>query len=298
MLAPREWLELVAETLATGPCSSVAFGKPSLGSDDPPAGFDFVRTYVLDTDDTPELRASVERRLTELGRRSGVPELANLSARFRRLPPEDFATSWRKGWKPMRVGHFAIVPPDGSSKLRSTDRRLVLEPGGAFGTGRHATTRACLRAVERSVRGGERVLDAGCGNGILAVAAVLCGAARAIGFDNDPSAIPYAVELAAANGAARACEFRAGSFEVLGPSDRDFDGCVANIYADLIQAHARDLAERLRPGGWFAFSGCVASKREATLAAIESADLELAELATRGRWDTFTGFRRVRGARS
>ena len=297
VLAPVEWLELVAEQLAIGPCTSVAFGKPSLGSDDAPARFDFVRTYIAEGDDTPRLRELIERKLASLADASGVAELASLHVRFRRLPPEDFATSWRKSWKPLRVGSLAIVPPDWRGTLRAGDRRLLLEPGGAFGTGRHPTTRGCLRAIQAHVRRGERVLDAGCGSGILAVASVLCGATSALGFDNDATALPYANELALQNGVAGACEFRAGAFDVLGESDRDFDGCLANIYADLIQAHARDLAERLRPGGWFAFSGCVSSKREATLAAIAGAGLELRELATRGRWDTFSGVRPISPAR-
>jgi ribosomal protein L11 methyltransferase len=295
VLAPLEWLELVAEALAIGPCTSVAFGKPSLGSDDAPPGFDFVRTYIAEAQDTPQLRELIERELARLAQASGVGELAQLRVRFRRLPAEDFATSWRKSWKPLRVGSLAIVPLDWGGTLRATDRRLLLEPGGAFGTGRHPTTRGCLRAIQAQVRPGQRVLDAGCGSGILAVASVLCGAASALGFDNDATALPYATELALQNGVAGACEFRAGAFDVLTERDRDFDGCLANIYADLIQAHARDLAERLRPGGWFAFSGCVSSKRDATLAAIAEAGLELRELGTRGRWDTFRGVRSSSG---
>jgi ribosomal protein L11 methyltransferase len=295
--APVEWLELVAEALAIGPCTSVAFGPPSLGSDPAPSGCDFVRTYIAEADDTQQLRERIELDLARLSRASGVAELASLRVRFRRLPPEDFATSWRKSWKPLRVGSLAIVPLDWGGTLRAGDRRLLLEPGGAFGTGRHPTTRGCLRAIQAHVRPGERVLDAGCGSGILAVASVLCGAASALGFDNDTTVLPYANELALQNGVASACEFRAGAFEVLTERDRDFDGCLANIYADLIQAHARDLSERLRPGGWFAFSGCVSSKREATLAALAQAKLELRELSTRGRWDTFVGVRASSPAR-
>jgi ribosomal protein L11 methyltransferase len=181
------------------------------------------------------------------------------------------------------------VPRDFAGALRPTDRRLVLEPGGAFGTGRHPTTRGCLRALSRLVRPGDRVLDAGCGSGILAVGAALCGAREALGFDIDPTAMPYARELALWNGVAERCEFRAGTFECLGPADTGFDGVLANIFADLIQAHAEDMAARLRPGGWFAFSGCLDKKRYPTVAAIEEAGLVLDTLHTRGQWDTFVG---------
>jgi ribosomal protein L11 methyltransferase len=291
VIAPVEWLELVAETLALGPCSSVAFGRPSLATPEPPAGLEWVRAYVIESEDTPALRAEIEAALAALGELTGASELAGLSVRFRRLPPEDYATSWRKSWKPMRVADFAIVPRDWKGILRPGDRRLVLEPGGAFGTGRHPTTRGCLRAISRLVRPGERVLDAGCGNGVLAVAAALCGASHALGFDIDPSAIPYADELAEWNGVRARCEFRAGTFECLREDERGFDGVLANIFADLIQAHVADMAARLRPGGWFAFSGCLDKKRYPTVAAIEEAGLVIDTLHTRGLWDTFVGHR-------
>ncbi len=292
VVAPLEWHELVAEALALGPCTSVAFGRPSLGTPEAPPGFDYVRTYFLENEDTAALRSSIAAALARLGQATGAPELRDLTPRFRHLPPEDYANSWRKSWKPMRVADFAVVPRDWSGRLRASDTRLVLEPGGAFGTCRHPTTRGCVKAIRERLRPGERVLDAGCGNGVLAVASALLGAGKAVGFDIDPSAIPYARELAQWNGVDERCEFRVGGFEVLGARDGDFDGVLANIYADLIQSHAAQLAGCLRLGGWFAFSGCVADKRSATTACIEAAGLQLEQRRTRGRWDVYIGVRR------
>lgn len=291
MLAPLEWHELVAEALTLGPCTSVAFGSASLASEQPPEGWDWVRTFVLESDDSEPLRAHLSAQLAQLASRSAIAELVGLELRFRRLPPEDYANSWRKSWKALRIARFAITPYDWTGRLRAGDVRLLLEPGGAFGTGRHATTRACLQTVSERTLEGARVLDAGTGSGILCVAAALCGAQYALGFDIDPAALPYSRELAERNGVAARCEFRVGGFECLRPDERNFDGVLANIFADLIAAHASDLAQRLAPGGWFAFSGCASHKREPTLAAIQAAGLELDELATRGRWDTFRGRR-------
>ncbi len=289
VLAPEGWLELVADVLALGPCTSVAFGRPSLASDPAPPGFDYVRTFVAEAVDTPELRAEIEARLALLAEATGASELEGLSARFFRLPPEDYANSWKKTWKPFRIGHFALVPHDYVKPLRATDRRLILEPGGAFGTGRHPTTRGCLRVLEARVRPAARILDAGCGNGVLAVASAMCGAASTLGFDIDPAALPYAESLARDNAVEQRCHWRVGGFECLGSDDHDFDGVCANLFADLIQAHAGDLARRLKPGGWFAISGCRADLRQATLAALEAAGLVLEERRTRGRWDTYAG---------
>lgn len=292
VLAPEGWLELVADALALSPCTSVAFGRPSLASEAAPEGLDYVRTFVPRELDTAQLRAQLESRLAGLAEATGAAELERISVRFLELPPEDYANSWKKTWKPFRVAHFAVVPRDWRGTPRTGDLRLVLEPGGAFGTGRHPTTRGCLRAVEQRVRPGARVLDAGCGNGVLAVASALRGAAHCLGFDIDPAALPYARELAQDNGVHGRCSFRVGGFECLGPLDRDFDGLCANLFADLIQAHAGDLAHRLKPGGWFAISGCRADLRGATLAALDAAGLELEQRSTRGRWDTYVGRRR------
>ncbi|HUR28816.1 MAG TPA: 50S ribosomal protein L11 methyltransferase, partial [Planctomycetota bacterium] len=202
-----------------------------------------------------------------------------------------YASSWKKSWKPFRVAGFALVPRDHLKPLRPGDQRFVMEPGGAFGTGRHPTTRGCLRAIARRARPGERILDAGFGNGVLAVACALRGAREIVAFDIDAAALPYAELLAADNGVARVCRWRIGGFEGLGPADQGFDGVCANLFADLIQGHAADLARALRPGGWFAISGCRADFREATLRALAAAGLSLEERSTRGRWDTYVGTR-------
>lgn len=289
VLAPEGWLELIADVLALSPCTSVAFGRPSLASDAPPPGLDYVRTFVPEARDNPELRAEVQRRLAELCESTGAEELRGLSAKFLPLPPEDYANSWKKTWRPFRVAGFAIVHHDYAGRPRATDQRLLLEPGGAFGTGRHPSTRGCLRVVRERARSGDRVLDAGCGNGILAVAAALCGAEATLGFDIDSAAIPYAETLAHDNVVAKRCVWRVGGFECLEVADTGFDGVCANLFADLIQSHAAEMARRLRPGGWFAISGCRSDLRVSTLAALAAAGLQLQECRTRGRWDTYAG---------
>lgn len=291
VLAPEAWGELVAEALAVGPCTSVAFGAPSLGTEPAPDGWEYVRTYVAAPDDTPRLRRSIEAALARLAEATGADELAGLRPRFRPLPPEDWATSWRKAWRPFRVGRLAVVEPERTRALRAGDVRLALEPGGAFGTGRHPTTRACLRFLQTWPLADARVLDAGCGSGILAVAAALLGAREAAGFDLDPHALPYAEALAAENAAGPRCRFAAGGFEVVERLAPPFDFVLANLYADLIEAHAADLAAALGPGGRFAVSGCVRDKRGRVEAALAAAGLRVDHRLTRGRWDAFEGRR-------
>lgn len=287
---PRGWHEVVAETLIFGPCTSVTLGTTSLAARQPGPDQEAVRSFVLEGDDTPALRAEVEQRLLALEERVGDPELAGLEVHFKRLPPEDYATSWRKDWKPFRVGRLALLPPwYESDPPRATDVRLTIEPVGSFGSGRHATTRTCLRALSRRIQGGERLLDAGAGSGILSVGAALLGARETYGFDLDPASKPTADLLAQDNGVEDRCAFREGDFRRLEEVDGLFDVVCANIYADVLMTHAHDLAQRLAPTGWFCFSGCRFDHVDATRRSILEAGLRIDEEHLLGRWMTFVG---------
>jgi len=281
-----------------GPCTSAAFGRPNLGVEEAPEGSDYVRVFLSEAEDSPQVRDQLRKRLAGLAEATGEPALAGLELAFKRLPPEDWATSWKKSWKPFRLRPLCLLPPWDERDVAPGELRLSIAPGGSFGSGRHATTRTCLRVLTRRIRGGERVLDAGTGSGLLSVAATLLGADSALGFDLDPHSAAAATALAEDNGVAGRCRFRTGGFECLEATDgafdesgRDFDVVLANIYSDVVQAHARDLAARLAPDGWFAFSGCPTQHLEPTVAAIEAAGLVIEEPLRRGRWHTFVGRR-------
>jgi ribosomal protein L11 methyltransferase len=217
VLVPEGWQELVAESLALGPCTSVAFGRPSLASDPVPAGFECVRTFVNVREDSPQLRRAIADALQQLANDTQAEELQAIQAEFRPLPREDYARSWMKVWKPFRVGRLAVTSPWSVSRTRVDDVCMELEPGAAFGSGRHATTRTCLRVLQERLLPGQRVLDAGSGSGILAVASVLFGAREAIGFDIDPNAEPYATKLATTNAVANRARFLTAGFECVPP---------------------------------------------------------------------------------
>lgn len=291
VLVPLGWQELVAERLAFGPCTSAAFGRPNLGVEAAPEGFDYVRTFVPNHEDTNELRESLKGAIESLAQLTEVEELAGLRVEFKALPPEDYATSWKKSWKPFRVGPLCLLPPWDEREVRAHEKRLTIEPGGSFGSGRHATTRTCLRVLTRRIKGGERVLDAGCGSGILSVATALLGAESALGFDIDSNSEVAGAQLARDNGVDEACSFRTGGFECLDEAETGYDVVLANIYSDIIQQYATELHDRLAPDGWFAFSGCPAHHELPTVAAIEAAGLVIDEHLVRGRWHTFVGRR-------
>jgi ribosomal protein L11 methyltransferase len=151
--------------------------------------------------------------------------------RFRKVEGRDWLAEWKKGWRPSEVGRFVVAPP--WSEVEEREGRLVIrvEPGMAFGTGTHETTRLCLAAVEKHFRG-RSFLDVGTGTGVLAIAAAkLDPAARVEACDTDPLAVSVAEENARLNGVGGRIEFRVGTVD-----DRtaSADLVCANLTADVI----------------------------------------------------------------
>lgn len=290
---PVGWHELVADALAHTLCTTVQIGDHSIASDTPADDHVHLRSYVPTTQDSPGLREELAQQIKALSETCQAPELQALELQYKALPPEDYANSWRKSWKAFRLrrGERSIVlhPPWETPALAPSELAMVIEPGAAFGSGRHATTRTCLALAIQRINGGESVLDAGCGSGILGVGSLLLGATSCSGFDIDPIAARCSQDLADSNGVGARSSFEAGGFEILSSRPEQFDVVFANIYADIIQEHIQTLKAALKPTGWFAFSGCAIHHREDTHAAILEAGLQIDEVRQLGRWATFVG---------
>jgi ribosomal protein L11 methyltransferase len=176
----------------------------------------------------------VERVREALGEALRVYALASSDVRemrFREVEGRDWLAEWKKGWRPVEVGRFVVAPP--WSEVEGGGDRIVIrvEPGMAFGTGTHETTRLCLAAIEKHFRGGS-FLDVGTGTGLLAIAAAkLSETARVEACDTDPLAISIAEENARLNGVGNRVEFRVGTVEETTPSA---EMVCANLTADVI----------------------------------------------------------------
>ncbi len=196
---------------------------------------------------------------------------------IRRIADEDWLESWKAQFTPIRIGPFFVRPS--WSTARSDGIEIVLDPGMAFGTGLHPTTRQCLEAVGELDLGGRTVLDVGTGSGILAVGAVKRGAARVVAVDTDPLSVRAAEENARRNGAR--IEIREGSAaDVAGT----FDVVLANLVADVLSRIAADLRARVRPGGALVCAGIVREKEEAVTAALAAAGLTVRGRDQREDW--------------
>ena len=226
------------------------------------AGACRVTFYLEKTEDGFSRLAQVRMALADF--KAAHPECAPLLMTLDELKEEDWAFGWQKYYKPMEIGRRLLVVPEWEKDTVDCGGRvpLILDPGLAFGTGSHATTQLCLQALEKTVRPGDRVLDLGCGSGILSIAALKLGAESAQAVDIDEKCLNVAYENAALNGIGwDRYTVRVGdvlSDEALRAElGGGYDIVVANIVADVILGLAPMVRQFLKPGGQFLCSGII-----------------------------------------
>ena len=229
-----------------------------------------------------DARALLEAALAEAGCALLEP------AAIDRLEDADWVRETQRQFAPIRGGRRLWIVPTWHEAPDASAVNIVLDPGAAFGTGSHPTTRLVLAWLEREVRGGETVLDYGCGSGILAIAAMKLGAARAVAVDIDP----LALEAARYNASANAVAVEALAADA--PLALEAGLTVANILANPLRMLAPLLASHTRPGGRIALSGVLAGQAGEVLAAYEPW-FAMAVEATEGDWACLAGTRRGRG---
>jgi ribosomal protein L11 methyltransferase len=204
---------------------------------------------------------------------------------FDDLEDTDWVRETQRQFAPIRAGKCLWIVPTWHQAPDPGAVNIVLDPGAAFGTGSHPTTRLVLGWLEREVRAGDTVLDYGCGSGILAIAALKLGAARAVGVDIDPLALDAARYNASAN--AVALDVRAADSALA----LEADLTVANILANPLRMLAPLLASHTRPGGRIALSGILAAQSREVLEAY-APFFDMAPAGTEGDWVCLAGTRR------
>jgi ribosomal protein L11 methyltransferase len=195
--------------------------------------------------------------------------------RTRLVNESDWATAWQEHFQVLHLGRRLVIKPSWRRHRHEADQVVIdLDPGMAFGTGLHPTTRLCLEALESRADRGPlgRVLDLGCGSGILAIAAVKLGATRVLGLDIDPIAIEATVANARHNRVGKRVRAREGSI----PSEEGpFDTVLANLIAGVLIEIAPDLKAELTPGGTLIGSGIFIDREGPTRHALEAAGFEI-----------------------
>lgn len=273
-----------------------------LPEDDGTCYIDFFEEF--DENEPPENRqARIENIWAGLRESAEVFGLDPMEFSGETLDSEDWENKWKEYFKPFFVDDILIKPtweelPDQSDKAYSTV--IEIDPGMAFGTGMHETTRLCLKGIRKYMKEGDRFIDFGCGSGILSIGALKLGAKEAEAVDIDPQAVEVAAENFEVNGISKD-NYRLYAGNILADEELDayFAGApaqiiAANILADVIEPLAAVVDRYLVPGGVFISSGIIDNKEQLIVDAVNAnPQLELVEVCSDGDWRSVVARRRA-----
>ena len=209
------------------------------------------------------------------------------------LQDADWENNWKQYYKPMEIGQRLLVVPQWEQAEANGRVSLILDPGLTFGTGSHATTQLCLTALEEAVHGGEKVLDLGCGSGILSIAALKLGAASALAVDIDDKCLDVAYENAVLNGIGKdTYTVKVGDVlsdgAIRAEIGSGYNVVVANIVADVIIGLAPVVPSLLAPGGVFLCSGIIDDRAEEVAEHLRQAGWKITQTRSADGWFAYT----------
>jgi ribosomal protein L11 methyltransferase len=272
----------VGETAATTQLWAFNTTGVEISEDANNPDFITLRAYFGSAPDAEKLRQQILRNLKLMD----LPEFALRGIRNLTVADQDWLAEWKKGYEPIAIGQSLLICPSWRlDQARNTDRVVIeIDPGMAFGTGTHETTRGCLEMLEKYWKG-ESLLDVGTGTGILAIAAIkLRPGSRVVGFDVDPEAVEVALENAAINGVADEIEIevnKLGSYH-----NQEFDVILANLTADVIIPLAPEFPEVLKSQGVLIVSGVLSEQADDVRVALQSHNFGVIEMKPDGEWVT------------
>lgn len=245
-------------------------------------GRTFFKVYAPDNPQGHALLKDIEARLEALRTSGSAALYGTLEIQVQDLPEEDWQNGWKQYYKPIRVERLTVVPLWESYDPAPGETVMRIDPGMAFGTGAHETTRLCLKALSGMDLTGKSLLDVGCGSGILSIGGVLLGAQRAFGCDIDELAVEVAARNAALNGLSDKITYRAG--DLLSAVEGRYQVVTANIVADVILSLLKDIHKVLEPGGVLITSGIIDTRAKELIAAVEAAGLSVLRTEEERGW--------------
>lgn len=263
---------------------------PDLEEDDGKAYISFYIEPEKDHDSTLE---EVQAAVRELADFVDIGEAAIEKSQTEDI---DWMNNWKKYWKPFKVDEHIIIKPTWETVEDVPGDTLVVEldPGTAFGTGTHHTTRLCITQLKKYMQPGQSILDVGCGSGILSIIALLLGAKEASATDVDVHAVEAALENAGVNGI-QSDVYTVLTGDVISDEDfrhrvgeHKFDMVLANIFAEIIIPLSGVVKEMMRPGALFITSGIIDEREEDVRKALTENGFEIMEVTHSGGWVSFT----------
>lgn len=284
----KQWHAIEVEIARVGETAATTqlwvFNTIGVEVSEDPKQTDFVtlRAYFEAPPDLQKLRKQIVRGLKLID----LPDFALRRIEAFSIEDQDWLAEWKKGYEPVKIGERLMICPSWKRDQPLEAGRLVVEidPGMAFGTGTHETTRGCLEFLEKYWRGGA-LLDVGTGTGILAIAAIkLEPAARVVGFDVDPEAIEVARENAEINKVVEDIEIEVN--KLTSYEGQEFDLALANLTADVIVPLAPDFPKVLKSTGLLIVSGVLREQEEEVFVALKDQGFTRLETKPDGEWVT------------
>ena len=263
----------------------------------PDEGVAKVSFYLDEDDDIPTMIAKVKEALEEL---KPFTDLGACTFAESETEDKDWINNWKQYFKPFTVDHILIKPTWETVPEEHKDKLLIqIDPGTAFGTGKHETTQLCIRQLEKYVKPGVRILDLGTGSGILGITALKLGAGSVFGTDLDENAITAVHENLEANGIPEE-KFGVVQGNIIDEKEVQdaagyecYDIAVANILADVIIMIQKEVPVHLKQGGIFITSGIIDMKEQAVRDALSQNDaFEILETTRQGEWVSITARKR------
>lgn len=234
-----------------------------------------IHIYIKPESNPVEVKAFLDERLST----AGIAHEIDLALK----EEDEWLNNWRQYYQPIEVGENLLIQPVFRDEVKDTDRTVIkIEPGLAFGTGNHESTRLCLEAVEKYTKKGMRVLDVGCGSGILGIASVLLGAEEAFGADIDATAVRIANENAELNNVAG--KFTAECGDLTEHAKGKYNLVLANIVADVIINLTENIKTYMCDDATFVMSGIIDTREGDVLAALDKNGFDIIERKPDNGW--------------
>ena len=249
-----------------------------------------VTVYLPDNSQGADMLSMIRSEMSALKERDSEGKFGRLAVELDSVREEDWANNWKKYFKPLTVGEKLVIKPSWEEYSDDGKRKVLeIDPASSFGTGQHNTTQLCLELLEKHLKGGEKILDLGCGSGILSIAAMLLGAGSAAAVDIDQNSVNIAAENAAKNNIPEKlyktfcgnvindnslCEKIGVGYEII----------TANIVADVLIAMSPLFEGFLKKGGFLILSGIITERCDEVIEAVKNKGFTMLEIREKDGW--------------
>lgn len=250
-----------------------------------------ITVYFSNDDESKELLTQVRTAVEDLRTNDSDKKFGTLDILSENMKDEDWSENWKQFFKPLEIGKKVLVVPEWETDVPDSDRvKFLINPGLSFGTGSHESTKMCIEEIEKYIKNGDRILDLGCGSGILSVIALLLGAGDATAVDIDPMAVEVAYANLKLNNLPEniyhgfAGDITTDTELCKKLATEKSDIVLANIVADVIIALSGYVKDFMKPDGVFICSGIIIERKDEVVSVLEKSGLKIKEVRTMGEW--------------